>query len=87
MLIKKFPEIEKAKIFGSRAIGNYKRGSDIDIAIIGNNITFGTVLRLKNYLEDSTLPYFVDILDYKSIKNQELKKHIDEKGIELYPPL
>ncbi|WP_204226487.1 nucleotidyltransferase domain-containing protein [Clostridium botulinum] len=38
-VLDKFEEIEKAIIFGSRAMGNYKKGSDVDIAIIGKNVT------------------------------------------------
>ncbi|PWD97729.1 nucleotidyltransferase domain-containing protein [Marinilabilia rubra] len=83
-LLKNFPEIEQAKIFGSRATGNYKTGSDIDIAIFGKNVNQKSILNLMDAFEDSILPYFVDVLDYKTIKNIELKKHIDEAGVEFY---
>ena len=57
--VSKFPEIERVKIFGSRAMGNYKKGSDVDLAIAGSQITFKTVLRLRSMLnEDLPLPYF-----------------------------
>ncbi|MCW3488812.1 nucleotidyltransferase family protein [Dethiobacter alkaliphilus] len=82
--IKTFAEIERAVVFGSRAMGNYKRGSDIDIAIAGKNVTGETVAKLSEYLNEvAPLPYYVDVVDYNEISNEELRKHIDTKGIEL----
>lgn len=79
--LNKFPEIESAKIFGSRALGNYKPSSDVDIAICGENVTRSTVVRLKNLLEEELpLPYFFDIIDYTSITNEKLIKHINDYG-------
>jgi predicted nucleotidyltransferase len=83
--IKQFPEIEKAVIFGSRATGNYKKGSDIDIAISGTKVTFDTVARLQGVLnEQSPIPYFVDIIDFNNCNHPELKKHIEENGITFF---
>ena len=50
--IKEFPESEKVKIFGSRAIGNYKKTSDIDLAIFGEKINFDTVSKFHGELEE-----------------------------------
>ena len=47
--LSKYPEIDKASIFGSRAKGNYKNGSDIDIALYGKKITLDTVTSLIIY--------------------------------------
>ncbi len=83
--LSKFPEIEKAVIFGSRAMGNYKPGSDVDLAVYGENITHTTVLRLLALLnEDLPLPYFFDVAHYEKIKNEKLKQHIDEEGKEFF---
>jgi predicted nucleotidyltransferase len=79
--IKSFAEIEKAVIFGSRAKGNYKPGSDVDIAIYGEHITFDTVSALHFMLEEQgPLPYFFDIVDYSHLKHKGLKEHIDRVG-------
>ncbi len=79
--IKNHPEIEKAVLFGSRAMGNFKRGSDVDIALIGESISFTTISEIKYDLEEeSPMPYFFDILNYHQLKNEELKKHIDTVG-------
>lgn len=59
-VIAKFREIKKAVVFGSRAKGNYKAGSDVDIAIYGDDITFDTISSLHSLLEDeSPLPDFL----------------------------
>ena len=80
-----FPEIESIVLFGSRAMGNYKKASDIDIAIKGENITHTIITRISGILnEEKPIPYFFDILNYNTISNIELKKHIDEKGVILY---
>jgi len=79
--VKRYPEIEKAVIFGSRSKGNFKRGSDMDIAVYGENISFDTLSSLHAALEEySQLPYFFDIVDYTHLRNSELKEHIDRVG-------
>ncbi len=79
----KLKEIERAVIFGSRAMGNYKKGSDVDMVIMGNNIT--TILQLDEYLNEIyPLPYFFDIINYNEISNKKLKEHIDKVGKEIY---
>ena len=52
--VSEFPEIQKAVVFGSRAKGNYKKGSDIDIAIFGEDISFSTIAGLHGRLEEET---------------------------------
>jgi len=77
---------EKVKdiiIFGSRAKGNAKPGSDIDVALIGDNIEFDDLCRLGTKLDELDLPYKIDIINYDSIKNPELKDHIDRVGIKI----
>lgn len=79
-----FPEVQEAFLFGSRAKGNYKRGSDVDIALKGDHLGKG-VTRISGYLnEESPLPYYFDILDYQTIANKELIEHIDRVGLRIY---
>jgi predicted nucleotidyltransferase len=83
--IDKSPEIDKAAIFGSRAMGNYKNGSDVDIAIFGNKIKPEIINRLSVLLnEELPLPYYFDIVHYESLKDEKLKKHIDIHGKYIY---
>ncbi|MBX2917421.1 MAG: nucleotidyltransferase domain-containing protein [Cyclobacteriaceae bacterium] len=75
-----FPSISKVFIFGSRAKGNFGSGSDIDLAIMDEHISMKDLFQLRSKLEDSNLPYFVDIVHYPSIKSQQLKNHINRVG-------
>lgn len=77
--------IEEAIIFGSRAIGNYKSGSDVDIAIKGQKVTHSIVSTLSYKMnEEYPLPYFFDIVHYEKIKEQKLIDHIDQVGKTIY---
>ena len=76
-----YPEIEEVIIFGSRAMGNYKKGSDIDLALKGEKVDQRVVRRLSDELEEEyPLPYFFDIVNYNDITEEELKHHIDSVG-------
>lgn len=81
----KYPEIEKAIIFGSRALGNYKRGSDIDVALIGNNISLKIISAISAKLnEELPIPYHIDVINFNSTHNEELKNHILTHGKVFY---
>lgn len=83
--LKHFDEIEKVVIFGSRAMGNYKNGSDVDIAVFGENISNKVIFKLNDYLNEVyPLPYFFDVINYNSITNENLKKHINTEGKVIY---
>jgi predicted nucleotidyltransferase len=71
-------KIKKAILFGSRAKGNYKVGSDIDIAIEGDVNKVSYALN-----EESNLAYFFDVVNIKNIKNSNLIEHIKRVGIVL----
>ena len=81
-ILKKYPEIKKAKIFGSRAKGNFKRYSDIDLALFtkGNESIVSIV---EEALDQLDVIYIFDVVDYDLITNDELKSHIDRVGIEI----
>jgi len=81
--ITQFLEIEKVIVFGSRAMGNYKNGSDVDLAIVGKNIDRQIVIKFSSLLnEELPLPYFFDIVDYTHLDDISLKEHIDKEGKE-----
>ncbi len=74
-------EIEEVLVFGSRVMGNYKSGSDVDLAIKGTGITLRTVSSLSASLnEELPLPYQFDVIDYASIDTPALTEHIDTLG-------
>ena len=84
-VISSFESIQKAFFYGSRAMGNYKNGSDVHIAIKGANITYDTVLRLSSILnQELPLPYFFDVTHYDTCQSEELKNHINEVGVLIY---
>ena len=72
------PRIESAWLFGSRAMGNYKANSDIDIALSGKQLTTSDIATLLSQIEQTTIPYRVDILLIHKIKNQALLEHIEK---------
>ncbi len=81
-----FPEIAEVILFGSRAKGNYKPGSDVDLAIKGDNVSHATVYRLADLLnEEYPFPYFFDVIDYNSIEEPDLTDHINRVGIAIFP--
>lgn len=79
-VLKKHHGVKQVVIFGSRAMGNYKIGSDIDLAIKGN-LSIETIATIALELNERTpLPYKFDVLSYESLDNEDLKKHIDQHG-------
>lgn len=73
-------EIEKAILFGSRAKGNYKVASDIDLTLVGTHLTLTIQQEIENELDDLLLPYKFDISIYHTISSIELLDHIERVG-------
>lgn len=78
------PEIELVILYGSRAMGNFRNGSDIDLTIKGENVTHTQLLRLENQLDDLLLPYTIDLSLLHQINNTDLIDHITRVGISFY---
>ncbi|MCQ2335916.1 MAG: nucleotidyltransferase domain-containing protein [Paludibacteraceae bacterium] len=76
--------LERVVLYGSRAKGNYKPFSDVDITLMGHNLTSDDVSRLAIELDDLLLPYNMDISHYSSLSNQQLIDHINRRGVALY---
>ena len=84
-IMKKYPEIESAKIFGSRARGDYRKGSDIDIAVFGKKITTTIHTNIFFEIEDLYLPYMIDLINFDSLDDKnKIKENILKEGIEIY---
>jgi predicted nucleotidyltransferase len=78
-------KIEEAILFGSRAQGNYKNGSDIDIALKGKDLDAVIISHISYQLnEESPLPYKFDIVNYHTITNDDLVQQINRTGINIY---
>lgn len=80
----RFPHIEKAILFGSRAKGTNKPFSDVDIALVGEALTLNDLLNLITETDNLLLPYEFDFCIYHDLKNAEFKDHIDRRGIVVY---
>lgn len=77
--------IERAILFGSRAKGDFKNGSDVDIALQGKDVTNAIAARVGGLLNDETLmPYKFDVLNFNTIDNPDLIDHIQRVGVVLY---
>lgn len=82
-LLSENPRIERAILFGSRAKGNYREGSDIDIAIQGARILGADRTDLLVKYEGLNLPWKLDIVLYDQSDSEALKEHIDRVGVDL----
>ena len=84
-ILKKYEEVESAKIFGSRARGDYQKASDIDIALFGDKLTFSINTKIFYEIDDLYLPYKIDLINFNSIgDNNTIKDNILREGVEFY---
>ena len=75
--------VQRAWIFGSRALGTFKDGSDIDLALEGEALTLHDIAMMLANLEQSTLPFKVDLLLKEHIGSPELLAHIRQHGVQV----
>lgn len=78
------PTIERVLIYGSRAKGNYRPGSDIDLSLKGEELPFAEFVQIEDQIDDLMLPYTVDLSQYRQIDNLDLIAHIDRVGVAIY---
>ena len=83
-VFRRHANIKKVLIFGSRSKGNYRAGSDIDLAVIGNDIDYNQLLTILCEIDDLELLYSVDLLDYQKKKGTPIGDHIDRVGQVFY---
>ena len=76
--------IQKVLIFGSRSKGNYRDGSDIDLAVIGKNIDYNQLLTIQCEIEELDLLYSIDLIDYNKKVGTPIGEHIDRVGQVFY---
>lgn len=75
-----YPQIRQAKVYGSRAMGNFREGSDIDIALDAPALPFDAWLQLTNKVDDLMLPWDVDLTLMSQVDNPDLLDHIARVG-------
>lgn len=80
----KYPQVDKAILYGSRAKGNYRKGSDIDLTLVGQGLNLDVLSSLELDIDDLLLPYFFDISIFTQIDNEDLVDHIKQVGQVFY---
>lgn len=78
------PQVEQAVLYGSRAKGNYKNGSDIDLTLMGEELCHDDLLKLIGELDDLLLPYMIDLSIFHQLTHQDLIDHIRRVGVVFY---
>jgi uncharacterized protein len=71
-----YERVQEAKIFGSRAMGTFRAGSDIDICLIGEELTLSDLNRISSELDELNIPEMIDLVNFRTIKNENLIEHI-----------
>lgn len=82
-LLKQIKKIQKVTVYGSRAKGNFRPGSDIDLVITASNMDISELLKIENDLDDLMLPYKIDLSLFHHIEDKEILEHIKKVGIDL----
>jgi type I restriction enzyme S subunit len=80
----KYPQIKKVMLYGSRAKGNYKKGSDIDLSMFGEDLTYKIQLDVFDDLDELLLPYKIDLSVFDCLDNANLRDHIERVGVVFY---
>lgn len=83
-ILAQHPHVQRAIIYGSRAKGNYKPGSDIDLTLFGSELDYRLMLSIAGALDDSDIPYTVDLSIFAEIENPALRDHIERVGQVFY---
>ncbi len=80
----RYAVIEEVVLYGSRAKGNYRPGSDIDLTLKGSEINLRILNRISNELDDLLLPYCFDLSIFTQIENKDLIDHVHRVGVTIY---
>ncbi len=83
-IFKNHADIKKVILYGSRAKGNYKPYSDIDLSLVGDNLDSSQQFKIEMELDALLLPYKIDLSILTNIKNENLLRHIDRVGKVFY---
>ena len=77
-------QVEEVILYGSRAKGNFRKGSDIDIVVKGKGLTLQVMNQISTGLDDLLLPYMFDVSVYSKISDPNLLDHIRRVGVIFY---
>ena len=83
-VVARFPEVDRVVLFGSRAKGTHKPGSDIDLALVGERLDWRTIGKIYDALDDLLLPFRFSLVIYGAATDPEVAGHISRVGISLF---
>jgi len=86
-LFSRFPEVETVLIYGSRAKGTFRRGSDIDMAVMSTTLSDKRYTQLWSEVEALPIAFGIDLLHWDQLGNPTLKDRILREGNALYPDI
>jgi len=78
------PQVEKAVLYGSRAKGNHRNGSDIDLTLYGDRLSHRILLKIMGELDELLLPWMIDLSIFASLDHDKLIEHIERAGVIFY---
>ena len=78
------PQVDKAVIYGSRAKGNQKNGSDIDLTLHGKELTLNILYKIMEDMDELLLPYAIDLSIFHELSDPDFIDHIQRMGILFY---
>ena len=79
-----YPQVDKAVIYGSRAKGNQKNGSDIDLTLHGKELTLNILYKIMEDIDELMLPYTIDLSIFHELSDPDFVDHIQRMGILFY---
>ena len=83
-IFNQYPAIQSVLLYGSRAKGNFKPGSDIDLTLFGTDLSHELLLDLLVELDDLLLPWMIDLSLFASLHHPALQDHINRVGVVFY---
>jgi len=84
-VLARYPQVEKAVLYGSRAKGNYKNGSDIDLTLQGGeDLTLTIMYGIMEEFDNLLIPHTIDLSIYRDIKDEDVIDHIKRVGVLFY---
>lgn len=83
-VFEKHLEIDEVIIYGSRAKGNFREGSDIDITLKGKTISYTILSKINQEIDDLNTPYLFDISVFETLESNDFIDHINRVGKTFY---
>jgi len=83
-VLARYPRVERAVLYGSRAIGRHRPASDIDLTLVGPDLDASTLAAIEAELDDLLLPWMIDLSSVSDLNHPPLLEHIERVGQVLY---